>query len=105
MEWNVYIFNHQDKVETYNIFNHGGFLVDFKKALLDNDNKKDFEEALDNILHYHFWGRAEWEVVVKPWVGHGIETKVDVYNQVVKNWNVFLDYCWNFRNKKKGVTV
>ena len=34
---------------------------------------------------YMYWGRCEWEIVLKPWVGHDNEQKVDVHWQLMNN--------------------
>ena len=133
LEWNVYIgdFNSR-KIETHNIFNHGRFLEDVKKALKKYDNRKDFEEEILKSLMYFYWAKSEWEIVLTSWVPHitkeefdrlkfenekfynehghypycmlvnpDVYEKVDVYSQVMMNWNVFIDYLWS-KKKHKG---
>lgn len=50
---------------------------------------------------YYYWAKCEWEVIISPWIAqhNDNEIKVDVYWQVMNNWDIFLDYVWN--NKKK----
>ena len=111
--WNVYIFNiNRQKMEVYNIFDHASFCHNVEATLAFCDTKEDFAEKLNEIpegneieLHnllYYFWAKAEWEIVIKPWVGgrEGVENKIDVYSQVKNNWDIFLDYCWSFKNEK-----
>lgn len=101
--WNVYIFNiNRQKMEVYNIFDHASFCYNVEAALAFCDIKEDFAEKLANNLLYYFWAKAEWEIVIKPWVGgrEGVENKIDVYSQVKNNWDIFLDYCWSFKNEK-----
>ena len=49
---------------------------------------------MDKILKYYFWSKAEWEVIISPWVGGKIEQceiKIDVYSQVKINWEAFFN--------------
>ena len=36
-------------------------------------------------------------MIISPWCGgkNTKDIKVDIYTQVMNNWNVFLDYVWN----------
>ena len=45
----------------------------------------------------NFWAKAEYEVIISLWCGgkNTKDIKVDIYTQVMNNWNVFLDYVWN----------
>lgn len=89
------------KVETFNIFDHGRFRGDLKKAAKKCTTKEEFAKELRSNLMYYYWTKAEWEVLIAPWIGSrgGEEIKVDVCWQVMNNWDIFLDYVWN--NKKK----
>lgn len=97
MEWNVYYYNiNKNKIETYNIFNHGGFNKDVLGDLDKYRNREDFAKALQSNLRYYFWSKCEWEVLIYPWpVGPNDEaTKIDVFDQVMLNWDAFVEYCW-----------
>jgi hypothetical protein len=37
------------------------------------------------------YNREPYRLYVNPELG----IKIDVYNQVMNNWDIFLDYCWN----------
>ena len=50
----------------------------------------------DVLKHVEQWGKKPYAVTVNLPKGE----KVDVYDQVMLNWEVFLDYVWNCRNKK-----
>ena len=89
------------KIEVYNIFNHGGFREDIIRATKEYENKEEFLKYLQSSLMHYFWSKSEWEVIVTPWVGGDIDKdseKIDVYKQVMNNWEIFSDYVWN--NKK-----
>lgn len=97
--WNVYICNMSSgKIEIYNIFNHGTFNVYYRKALETSATKEEFAEQIKNELRYYFWGKCEWEVEIVDWMGYqksGLKT--DVYKQVMLNFDIFVDYCWENR--------
>ena len=103
MEWNVYVYNHnRHKPEPFNIFDHWRFVEDIKKAISKYKNKADFESQLKSELFYYYGSKAEWEVLITPWCGGDRERdaiKIDVYNQVMMNWDKFVDYCWENRKE------
>lgn len=108
MEWNVYVgdFNART-VRSYNVFDHGGFVDDLKKASRKHgEDRGAFEEEMRRSLMYWYWSKCEWEVVVSHWPplddGKG-DIKVDVFDQVWMNWRLFCDYVWEHRGKlRKG---
>lgn len=106
LEWNVFYYDiNRKKIDTYNIFDHGSFVKWAQKDLKDIENKDDFAKALKSNLMYYFWGKAEWEVLITPWVGGDREKdviKVDVYSQVMLNWEIFLNYVWSNKELLKG---
>ena len=82
--------------------------------------EKVFAEELKNAIQYQYWARCEYEVVITSWppyltmeemdrlnkeeVREGryrvcpemeIAEKIDIYDQVRLNWDVFVDYVWN----------
>ena len=103
MKWIVYYhdFNGQ-KMTTFNIFDHGGFTSDVAKSLKKFKNKEDFAKQLRSDLFYYFGSKCEYEVIIAPWVGgrDTKEIKIDIYNQVMLNWDVFLDYVWNSKKRR-----
>ena len=46
---------------------------------------EEFKEFIKGKSMYMYWGRCEWEIVLKPWVGHDNEQKVDVHWQLMHN--------------------
>lgn len=100
MEWNVYYHDvNADKIKTFNVFDHGGFLKDFKQAAKNCQTKISFASELKVSLQYYFWSKSEWEILLSPWVGSrkNESVKIDVYQQVMNNWKPFLEYCWERR--------
>lgn len=103
MEWNVYYHDvNRRQITTFNIFQHYSFKEDVQEHLRKYrkyTDKSEFAEALKNSLLYFFWSKAEYEVLVSPWVGGDINDgiKVDIYSQVMLNWDKFVDYVWSQR--------
>ena len=108
MVWNVIIvgFNSK-KIETYNIFDHSRFREDLEDNYKHNKNDYDaFCEQLDRDLKYYFWSKCEWEVIVSSWPpmpeGKEIEEKIDVYDQVIQNKDIFFKYTWDMCHARKN---
>ena len=103
--WNVYVddFNGK-KIQVYNIFRHGYFYDDLKKtAKKYKEDRVRFEEEVRRDLMYYFWSKCEWEIILSGWPAHDNfeEEKVDVYSQVMLNWEVFINYLWENRSDIK----
>lgn len=98
LTWNVFHYNFNlKKIEKMNIF-YGGFLKDVENILVEDMNRKDFDERLNTSLLYYYWSKCEHEIVIKPWVGDdSVEYKTDIYTQVILNWKQFSDYVWSFK--------
>ena len=103
MEWLVYYYNiNAREMHTFNIFDHCGFCKDVKKAAKEYKDKDEFAEQLRRELFYYFGSKAEWEIIIAPWVGGDREkdsVKIDVYDQIMLNWDIFVDYVW--KNKRE----
>ena len=100
MKWNVFYHNvNTQKIETFNIFKHYTFNEYVKQHLKECQTKEEFAEKLKSELHYYFWCKAEYEVIISPWCGgrNTEDIKVDIYTQVINNFDVFVDYVWNNR--------
>lgn len=100
VKWNVYRFNiNRQKIEVFNIFEHCSFTKYVKEALLKYEKNIDrFTEQLKSELMYYFWGKSEYEVIITCWVGgdrEKVNQKIDIYDQVMMNWDKFVDYVWN----------
>lgn len=110
LEWNVYIGNFQNSADKYNIFNHWRFFEDCQRNYKKNKDDKDvFLKQLRRDLMYYFWSKTEWEVVITHWPPHRDDEerfnkesiKVDVFDQVRLNWDVFCDYVWSHKDEFK----
>lgn len=98
LEWNVFYHDiNEQKIRTFNVFEHSRFNDDIQKFFKKFKNKEEFGENLRRSLMYYFWCKSEYEIIISPWCG-GRDTKdvkVDIYTQIMNNWPIFLDYVWN----------
>lgn len=102
MEWNVYYHNiNKQQITTLNIFNHCSFDDEVQNHLKKCKDKTEFIKELKSSLFYYFCSKAEYEILIKPWCGdmYTREIKVDIYSQVMLNWDRFVEYVWSFRKK------
>lgn len=50
---------------------------------------------------YYMWSKCEYEIILSPWTGRADDIKIDVYDQIMMNWNSFVDYVWSLKEIKK----
>ena len=103
LRWMVYYHDiNAQKLTTLNIFNHGGFADSIQKNFKKNKNREDFAKQLKSDLMYYFWSKSEYEVIIAPWSGdrHTQNIKIDIYDQVMNNFDIFVDYVWNSRQHR-----
>jgi len=127
-----------DAIEVYNVFHHGSFIQSLLKIKKKYKTFEEFAEHVRRELQYCFWSKSEWEVIVTSWPPYidaeelkrleeerdhdikeygqfrcsdvRLETgeKIDVYDQIMINWDQFINYLWNNRKlitkKKLGIT-
>ena len=94
-KWNVWIwdFNH-DRLEQYDVV---PMLLRELKSLRKEDfpmDKKSMNEELKSWARYHFWAKCEYEMIVHGWPVKKNDEKVDVYNQLMLNWDTFSEAFW-----------
>ena len=100
MEWNVFYHNiNTQEITIFNVFKHSSFAKDVEKYLKECPDKETFVKELKSSLMYYFWSKSEYEIIISPWCGgrNTKEKKVDIYSQVMLNWDKFVDYVWSFR--------
>lgn len=98
MEWNVYYHDiNKQEIITINIFNHGGFNEEIQNHLLKCKDKSSFTEEVRRSLFYYFGSKSEYEIIISPWCGGGNtkDKKIDIYSQVMINFQRFIDYVWD----------
>ena len=109
LEWNVYVsdFNSR-KIVTFNIFRHYSFYESCLKNKRKNGKDRDvFFEEMRKDLMYYYWSKCEWEIILDHWPSRDdfYQEKIDVYDQVMLNWDAFTEYVWNHLGelkKRKG---
>ena len=96
LNWNVFVEDiNARRIITFNIFEHGGFFNDcIRLAKEYGDDFPEFANQLRKSLAYFFWSKCEWEIVLSSWPPSDKieEVKIDVYDQVMANWEAFLLY-------------
>lgn len=93
-QYNVFYYNMNKKtIETVNVIK---YMLPFIKKLRQTDMTRDeFDREVKSEVMYEFWSKAEWEIIISGWCGDGNEeTKIDVYDQIIANWEVFSNICW-----------
>ena len=105
MTWNVYVENfNQKRIEKYDIFRHAKLMEDIRKNYKKNKNDFDtFAQILKRDIMYYFWSKCEWEIVLTSWPEYSNfnEKKIDVYDQIMLNWDVFVKYVWEMCHARK----
>lgn len=98
IEWYVYYhdFNVQ-KIIKWNVFNHGTFKKEIDILLKEKIDKDDFSEKLKREVMYYFWSKCEYEIILSPWIGRADVIKIGIYDQIMMNFDRFVDYCWLFK--------
>ena len=49
---------------------------------------------------YWFWSKCEHEIIISSWpYTDKAAAKIDIYQQVMMNWDIFLEYTWSFRKE------
>lgn len=104
LEWNiVYESWNTKKFKTMNIFDHYAFKNEcgkiFRKYRTDMETAK---EKVQSELMYYFWSKCEWELILDSWPPSkdgAKQEKVDVFQQVMLNYDRFFEYMW--ANKKE----
>lgn len=101
IEWYVYYHDsNAQKIIKWNVFNHGSFKNEVDKILQGKLNKEDFSEKLKREVMYYFWSECEYEIILSPWTGRADDVKIDAYDQIMMNFDRFVDYCWNERRNE-----
>lgn len=99
LEWNVYYENFNDRrIEVINIFDHSFFKKDCDNAYKKyKNNYNSFINVIKSNLFYYFCSKCEWEIIISNWppTNDFNNKKIDVYQQVMLNWEVFIQYVWN----------
>lgn len=94
--WYVFVEDFNGKnIKKFNVFHSHNFIEGCKKTVKQYKKDKDiekFEKEIRSWAMYSFWGKCEYEVVVTGWVRNEVQKKIDVYEQLMMNWDSFFKY-------------
>lgn len=101
MNWYVYASNlYTRDLEIYNVFKNSFFKKNVLFLLESCKTKEEFDHKLQQELKYRFDNKKEWELSVEPSNATlGKSEIINVYTQVMLNFNTFADYCWSKREQ------
>lgn len=122
LKWNVFLWDiNRKEIKEWNIFNHGRFGKDMALCLRDCRDKDEFKTELRRDVMYYFGFKVEYETfitepfpyVTKKEIDRLVEEdvrhcahvnlehgdKIDVYRQIMMNYNHFIDYLWSNREE------
>ena len=106
LKWNVYrINNSKDKVETFNVFDHFSFNNETIRLLKTCSTITEFSQNLKRQVIYYFAWKFEYEICITSLFSHKEETeeKIDIRHQLELNWDAFVEYIWNHKEKVLNV--
>lgn len=96
-EWYVYCENSNAKtIEKFNVFHSYRFMDCCKKAFKKYSKDIDkLKKEIESSALYSFWSKCEYEIVLTSWISSNKDFKdvrIDVYEQLMLNWNAFIQY-------------
>lgn len=103
LEWKVFNYNvNQHLIHTVNIFKYSHIFELSVAQYQKNRDVQEFEHNIKANLQYMFWCRSEYEIVLTPLFNHkeSEELKIDIYEQIMINWDKFFNYLLNEVNKQ-----
>ncbi len=101
MEYNVFVFDFcTNEIKVFNVFNS----IRFSESLAQIKKKKCYsKEELRKALLNAFWSKYEYEIDVRGHDNEGSEfARIDVYDQVIINFDLFEKYVRQNYFKIKG---
>lgn len=91
--WFVLSFDFNGQIfKSFDIFSHSSFTKEFSK--LKKDNFESFQTDLKNLIKDYFWAKCEYEIVLGDWPQGEVLCKIDIYTQLIINWDRFSEYCF-----------
>lgn len=100
LEWNVFRWDiNARKLVTYNIMRHCSFIEWLGKRLFECKDKNTSREVIRRELMYYFWCKCEHELLIGDLFESDTNKfkKIDIYEQVMLNFDHFAEYVWNNR--------
>ena len=92
-EWYVYVEDTNNKsIKKFNVFHSLNFMTGCRKTFKKYKDLADIEKEIKSWAMYSFCSKCEYEVVVTGWIRDEIKRKIDVYDQLMLNWDSFFEY-------------
>lgn len=102
--WNVIISSRNSgKFLQWNVFNNTIFSEQVTKALKKYKSIEEFAGRVKSWAMYCFWSKCEYEIILSHWPPNERfeELKIDVFDQLMLNFNTFVEYIWNSCKRTK----
>lgn len=100
-QYKVLKFNHNKKeIEFWDI---GPTVTNLFSDIPSNATYEDFSQTIEIRLQSRFWARCEYEVVVSDWPNGTTHRKIDIYEQIKANWEIFINQA--FKEFRDGSQV
>lgn len=103
-EYNVIFYNFNlKKFEPYNIFPY--FLRKYEKIpkLKQPKTFEEFKQFIIKEVQYQYWGRCEYEMVLKSWPCEDTSEKWDIYDQIMLNINNIVKLFMLYINNRNNI--
>lgn len=103
MKWNVMLFRNGE-MKPFNVFQNYLFADAVTNIINDpvNENKtrEELSEEIRRKAQWQFWSRCEYEYIATEWPPAKDDKgyKLDVYEQLMANWDRFMDYIMLWRH-------
>ena len=97
LEWNVLRHDwNKNAIINFNIFGTM-FIEKLHKEVLKKEIKSmsDLKDFIDSWARYHYWSKAEHEIIVSGLSERDIEEKIDIYRQISMNLDRITEYVAN----------
>lgn len=104
--FNVFVFDiNSDRFKHYDVMPL--FIEEYKKCKPKDKpkNEESLRKFIERNARYYFWSRCQWEIILVDFPCSKIHKKIDVYEQISMNLELFIDtfkYNINFKETKKG---
>jgi hypothetical protein len=67
------------------------------------DDFDNFSKEVRSALMYEYWSRFEYEIIISTMSEYQPKgVKIDIYQQVMMNWDNFINYLWENKNLIKN---
>lgn len=99
-EWYVYTEDYNaNTIKKFNVFYSINFLDGCKRTFKKYKDIKKIEEEIKAWARYSFWSKCEYEVVLNAFTNKSDfqDVKIDVYDQLMLNWDSFFQYIMDHK--------